>query len=215
MPFTQLPLLAFPPLKIVTCSSTDCANDLHCFKKSRKAAERHLGARCYECGVDLIDWPRLHLRDVSDAQFTIKSLRNELIRHYYWHVPISARLVDNARRKGRVRMAIAIDKRIRSSVGDLPDNWDGRQTPLENSKDANVMNFGQHAVAACCRKCIETWHGIPKDRALAEVEVRYLSELVFLYVVERLPFLTERGERVPRNKVACHEPANSVARRAG
>src|SRR5690242_19196883 len=97
---TQLPPLQLPPLK-VTCTGTNCANNLHCFKRSRKVAERHLGSRCKECGVDLVDWPRLHLRDLTDAAHTFASLKQELIRHYYWHVQLSPRVVDNARRRGR------------------------------------------------------------------------------------------------------------------
>lgn len=200
-----LPPLALPPLK-VTCTTTDCAHDLHCFKKSRKAAKEHLEGKCRDCGVDIIDWPRLQMRDLGDVAFTFGSLRNELIRHHYWHVEIPKRLADNARRRGTTQLRAAAQRRIRNSVGKIPDVYDGRQTPVVGSEKANIIHFGQHAVAACCRKCIEYWHGLERDRALSEQEVSYLAELTYLYVVERLPFLTPNGEKIPRvRKTAANE----------
>jgi hypothetical protein len=58
--------------------------------------------------------------------------------------------------------------------------------------------YAQHATASCCRKCIEEWHGIHQGRELTEDEITYLATLAILYVDERLPFLTQAGEKVPR-----------------
>lgn len=31
--------------------------------------------------------------------------------------------------------------------------------------DGNIVFYAQHAVAACCRNCIEVWHGIATQAA--------------------------------------------------
>jgi hypothetical protein len=71
--------------------------------------------------------------------------------------------------------------------------YDGRQTPWEG----NPMFYAQHATATCCRRCLEEWHNIPRGRELTDAEISYCTSLVMLYVNERLPFLTEYGEKVP------------------
>ena len=42
---------------------------------------------------------------------------------------------------------------------DFPKN-DGKQTPIRG----HPVFIAQHATATCCRKCIQKWHGIEKDR---------------------------------------------------
>ena len=65
-----------PPLKI-TCTATDCSNDLHCFKVHRKMATADHG-KCRACGVDLVDWRRVHRRNIRDAAHTFEALKREL-----------------------------------------------------------------------------------------------------------------------------------------
>jgi len=45
-----------PPLDI-KCTSTDCDNDLHCFKQLKKMTPDQRG-KCRACAVDLVDWKR-------------------------------------------------------------------------------------------------------------------------------------------------------------
>jgi len=188
----------------IRCTSSDCENGLHCFRQTQKTAEanlgelgvKSLGGACRSCGANLVDWSRVYKRDIRDVDYTFPALKYELIRHHFWHVEIDIKAVNHARRKGIVELRIAAENRIRGSVGkakaQLP--FDGRQTP----KSGNVLFYAQHATASCCRKCIEEWHGIPSDRALTNTEVTYLTDLVMLYVKDRLPLLSENGEKVPR-----------------
>ena len=74
---SQLP----PPLKL-SCTSSDCAKQLHCFRATKKLCETNQEGRCRSCGADLIDWSRVHRRDLEDADFTFESLRRELVRHH-------------------------------------------------------------------------------------------------------------------------------------
>lgn len=179
------------PLKI-TCISADCANGLHCFKRSRTMPPAERG-RCRYCGVDLIDWERFHERDLSDAKYKFESLRCEFVRHHFWHKPIDLRAQNHARRKGRIGLKEAARQRLGKSVAPAFPPYDGRQTPSKG----NVIYYAQLSLACCCRTCIEYWHGIPKGIALSDEELDYFVELVMMYVDERMPNLTDSGEKVP------------------
>lgn len=194
----QLPALA------ITCTSTDCENGLHCFKQSRKQKDSEQLGQCRSCGANLVDWSRVQKRDLSDVKYTFHALKHEQIRHHFWHVEIDQKAINHARRKGKSRMRDAVRHRIRKSVGSAQHPREGRQTPKENS--GNAIFYAQHATACCCRKCLEYWHNIPLGRELTEPEIGYLTDLVMLYVEERLPILTENGEKVPRLRaLPCQE----------
>ncbi len=180
------------PLEI-TCKSADCERGLHCFSQTKKLKIANQAGQCGYCGAKLIDMSRLSKRNLADVNYTFKSLKYEMWRHCYWHLDIDQKAINYARRKGTVGMRTAAENRIRKSVGDADPYRDGIQTP----KEGNAIYYAQHAIASCCRTCIKEWHGIPKGRPLTKDEITYLTDLVMLYIEERLPFLTEHGEYVP------------------
>ena len=180
------------PLKI-TCKSTDCEGGLHCFSQTKKMKIANQSGQCRYCDAKLIDVTRMSKRNLADVNYTFKALKYELWRHYYWHIEIDQKAINHARRKGKVTMRIAAEKRIRSSVGAENPSRDGIQTPKKN----NAIYYAQHATASCCRKCVNEWHGIPLGQELTNDQVTYLTDLVMLYINERLPFLTEHGEYIP------------------
>src|SRR5260370_10122875 len=120
------------PLNI-SCKSTDCSNNLHCFQLNKKLLERGPSGRCRSCGVQLVDWSRVHQRDLSDAKYTFEALRYELIRHHYWHIQLSQYAINYARRKGKIALRQAAQKRILQTVGNPDHPRQGRQTPRDNS----------------------------------------------------------------------------------
>lgn len=183
----------FKPLEI-TCTSTDCGNDLHCFHLAKKMKESVEDGSCRYCGIKLIDRERTRKCKIEDINYTFKALKCELWRHYYWHLDLDQKAINHAKRKGVSRMRIAAKKRIQTSVGRPASAWDGRQTP----KDGNALFYAQHATATCCRGCIEEWHGIAKNKELTNDQINYFTNLLMLYVKERLPFLSENGEYVPK-----------------
>jgi hypothetical protein len=136
----------------------------------------------------------VHQQDLADVAHTFASLKRELIRHHFWHVPIDQKAVNYARRKGKKRLRAAAEQRVRTSVAPATPFRDGRQTGYQD----NPIFYAQHATASCCRKCINEWHGIPEGRELTEPEILYLTDLIMLYLDERLPDLSENGEKVPR-----------------
>jgi uncharacterized protein DUF4186 len=181
------------PLDISRCKKTDCPSGLHCFLAHKDRTTEP--GTCWSCGIDLVDWERVHRRDIHDAANTIESLKNERVRHEFWcTVQVSQKALNYALRKGQRGIRIAAAKRIRSSVGKPADAFDGRRTKWEDKGD--ILHYAQHATATCCRKCIEVWHDIPADQALTEETVEYFAELLFLFVMTRLPNLGSEGIRV-------------------
>jgi Domain of unknown function (DUF4186) len=190
-------VMSLPPLK-VTCTTTDCEANLHCFKfHSRRMKPRDKG-NCRECGIALVDWTRVHARDASDIAHTFDALKQEFIRHHFWHKTIDDTADKHARRKGRILLTAAATKRIRSSVARAEPVRDGQQTPLSG----NILYYAQHATACCCRTCMEYWHDIPKGRELADAEVQYFAELMMRFVAERMPLLPDAPEKIPRRSNA-------------
>jgi hypothetical protein len=121
---------SLPPLKI-TCTSSDCEADLHCFKATQKLARANKVGACRACGVELIDWRRVHGRSLDDVAFTFEQLRHELIRHHFWHLPFDQRALNHARRKGRVQLHEAARRRIDTSVGQAGVAFDGVPVTIE------------------------------------------------------------------------------------
>jgi hypothetical protein len=185
------------PLKI-TCTSTDCGSNLHCFLSTKKAALAGEGGRCRSCGVALVDWERVHRKDARDASYFLKALQFEYFRHYFWHLPLLQRAANHALRKGRILLRQFARGQLEKLVGSGQHPREGYQTPRETSPGANSVHFAQHAVAACCRKCMAVWHGIPEGTDLTESELAYLVDLVMLYIEDRLPALQDAGMFVPK-----------------
>jgi hypothetical protein len=183
--------LALEPLDI-KCTSSDCNNNLHCFIATKKMVSQNQKGGCRSCGARLVDWSRVHKKDLKDAAHTFQMLKLEMIRHQFWHKEIDEKAVKHARKKGKAGIRAAIENRLRGSL--RPNNpWDGRQTP----KEGTSIFYAQHATATCCRKCLEEWHAIPLDKELSDEEIAYLTDLCVMFINERLPELTEDGEKIP------------------
>lgn len=178
-----------PPLDL-KCTNTDCENDLHCFRESKKRSKFAPGA-CRECGATLVDWRRVHRRDLRDASHTFEALQHEWVRHQFWHIPVNQRAANYALRKGRIALRAAAEKRIRSAVR-VKHSRDGRQTPWTR----DILCYAQHGTACCCRRCVEYWHGIPRERTLSDDEIEYFTELCMRYVEARMPELPDQGQRI-------------------
>jgi hypothetical protein len=123
-------------------------------------------------------------------------LKLEKVRHFFWHIPLTQRAINHARRKGRKELREYVKKRLSTAIAPAHPWHDGFQTPM--AQDApNAIPYGQHATATCCRKCLEYWHGIPQGQELSIQDLDYLTELLCLYLEDRIPNLTESGEPIP------------------
>ena len=183
----------------VKCTSADCENELHCFKQLKKMREDQRG-KCRYCGADLVDWNRLHVRDFGDVAYTFEALKNEMIRHHFFHQVIDGKAVRHAQRKGRILLKEAARHRLAKYLALADPARDGRQTPFEG----NTIFYAQHATATCCRTCLEYWHNIAKGRELTAEERAYCAALVDCFLDERLPWLADGQTRVPNTRRGSH-----------
>ena len=183
------------PLPVVKeCLKTDCKNDLHCFRQEQKRRPKQMliGQGCYACGAELVNWEVVYKRDINLAQSTFDYMRKEWIRNDFWKKPIDRKALNAAMRIGRKDLPKAIENRLVKSVGGEKPYKDGGQTKFEG----NIIFYAQHATASCCRQCIEYWHGIPHGRELTKNEIKYLRDLMILYIDERLPELNNDKRKV-------------------
>ncbi|MDD5363539.1 MAG: DUF4186 family protein [Ignavibacteria bacterium] len=170
------------PLNI-SCGSTKCEDGLHCFSRHQKTALKKFGSTrvCYQCGTTLEDWDRVHKKDINDAEYVFNQLKKELVRHVYWHIEISPDDLNAANKKGIETIERETRNRIKRVLGISHPYRDGI-TPYEG----NVIYYGQHATATCCRGCMEYWHNIPRGRELNDEEIEYCTKLIMLYVLEKI-----------------------------
>ena len=187
----------------IKCTSADCENDLHCFKQLKRMTAEQRG-RCRYCGADLVDWGRLHVRDLTDVDYTFLALKHEMIRHHFFHKTIDERAKRHAHRKGRKALKMDVRRRLQKCLAPECPARDGRQTPHAG----NAIYYGQHATATCCRTCLEYWHGIPKGRMLTDAECRYCAELIDRFLDEWLPNLAESPQNVPNLPAPWNPPHN-------
>jgi hypothetical protein len=181
------------PLKEkIGCSSTRCDQDLHCFRKIRPGrGQKYRNVICHQCGVNLIDWDRLDKRDLGDVEYTFTSLQRELIRHHFWHINIDEKAIARARKAGFTKIKTRIKNLLERSLRP-PHNeiWrDGYQTPYSG----DIIFYAQHSTSTCCRKCLEEWYGIDRNRRLTDEELSYFAELIMRYISYRLPDLADEG----------------------
>jgi hypothetical protein len=192
------PWQKFEEIKI-SCTSTNCGANLHCFKLTKKLAQTLGPGMCRDCGRALVSLARTAERNLDDIDNTFASLQLECIRHYFWHVPFGQKALDYAFRAGRLKLEARATRRIRSRIGSAEPFRDGQQTPISRMR-ADALDYAMHAVAACCRKCASYWHGIEIGLPLSEAEVMYLSELACRYLRARLPNLPNGPSYVPRRR---------------
>jgi hypothetical protein len=59
----------------------------------------------------------------------------------------------------------------------FPKN-DGRQTPFKG----HPVFKAQHAVAACCRGCLKSWHGMTEGVVLTQAQKDYVLDLIMKWI---------------------------------
>ena len=67
---------------------------------------------------------------------------------------------------------------IRSRIApqDIPN--DGSQTPMRG----HPVFVAQHACACCCRGCLYKWYKVPRDKALSEVQITKIVNLLMAWI---------------------------------
>jgi len=144
-----------------------------------KASQK--GSRFYSLSKEI-----LTLGEYSRA---IEMLRSNGWRDKWWRTEIDTRAAQRALNLSNQELVIRVERRLRNSVGTvrcfgghIQPYRDGFQTPYSG----NMIFYAQHALAVCCRKCIEDWYGIPNGRDLLDSEIQWFTGLVMTYIEIRL-----------------------------
>jgi|SRR6056297_1350606 len=59
---------------------------------------------------------------------------------------------------------------------------DTKQTPFKG----HPVFKAQHATGICCRKCINKWHKIPREKTLQDKEIKYLKEILMRWIKKEI-----------------------------
>lgn len=193
--YSSIQLYLFP-------DDRSCEAGLHSYHNSKILnTEGH--PVCKYCGIDTIDWKRVHRRDLQDLDYTISQLQTEKFRYEWWLKELDQLAKNHALRKGLLNLRIAALVRLKRSVGEVYEMPDGTKRPyrdgFQTPFSGNSIFYAQHALACCCRKCMRCWYGIPYGRNLSEQELTYFVELIMFYVRTRLPEIQEQGLNIPRS----------------
>ena len=71
---------------------------------------------------------------------------------------------------------------VRKRLSDAEPQNDGRQTPMRGAPGGHPVFIAQHATGTCCRECLEKWHGMPRGRALTEVEQKRIVDVIMEWI---------------------------------
>ena len=184
-----------PPLKKrITCTGSSCRDGLHCFRtnmriKKNRENKTYRNGECVSCGANPIDWKRLDKKNISDSQYLISSLNHELIRKKFWKESFDEKALDKIKNKTILELNDEVKKILKKALTEPSTKHfrDGTQT----KKEGNVIFYAQHATATCCRKCLEEWYNIDRNKKLNLSDLNYLIEVVMIYLKKRLPELNK------------------------
>lgn len=179
----------------------DCEVGLHSYHDS-KASNPEGQPVCRYCGIDTLDWKRIHRRDIQDMDYTIAQLQTEKFRYEWWQKELDQHAKNHALRKGVHDLRMAAFMRLKKSIGEVYEMPNGTKRPyrdgFQTPYSGNSIYYAQHALACCCRRCIKYWYGIPNGHNLSEQELMYFTELIMFYVKTKLPEIQEHGLSIPK-----------------
>ncbi len=176
----------------ITCGRSECKTDLHCFRPKHGDNPASPGP-CRECGAQLINWSQMHAREALEATEKFSLLRKEWIRHFFFHLPLTARIETYARQHGSSGLVDIAQKQLsKGSMLEFNESSDFKQTKM---LDGTIVHWGRHAVACCCRRCMAYWHNVPLTAELSAADIDYFGQLIMLYIKYRMPHLKRDGDR--------------------
>ena len=73
---------------------------------------------------------------------------------------------------------------------------DGRQTPMKG----HPVFIAQHATATCCRKCLQKWHNLPRERALSQQEITYVVTVIMDWIENEMEGNWDREKENPNGQ---------------
>ena len=180
-------------LASLTCVSTSCEDDLHCFlrdlRKKGNQGKNYRSDTCTGCGEDIIDWNRIDMHNLEDKDYFIESLKKETWRYAVWNLKIPQYMAEAASKISAEDMRLKVFKILSKKINKKKKDIfrDGTQTPIGQ----NIIFLAQHATGTCCRKCIEEWYGIERNKIMNEDDINFLVEIILMYITQKVSLKTQ------------------------
>ena len=63
---------------------------------------------------------------------------------------------------------------VTKRLADTSNVTDGKQTPMKG----HPVFIAQHATGTCCRRCLEKWHHISKNKNMTDDDIKYVVDII-------------------------------------
>ena len=67
---------------------------------------------------------------------------------------------------------------ISKRIVDTSNVTDGKQTPMKG----HPVFIAQHATGTCCRRCLEKWHHISKNKNMTDDDIKYVVDIIMSWI---------------------------------
>lgn len=67
---------------------------------------------------------------------------------------------------------------VTKRLADTSNVTDGKQTPMKG----HPVFIAQHATSTCCRRCLEKWHHISKNKNMTEDDIKYVVDIIMSWI---------------------------------
>lgn len=67
---------------------------------------------------------------------------------------------------------------VTKRLADASNVTDGKQTPIKG----HPVFIAQHATGTCCRRCLEKWHYISKNKNMTDDDIKYVVDIIMSWI---------------------------------
>ena len=67
---------------------------------------------------------------------------------------------------------------VTKRLADTSNVTDGKQTPMKG----HPVFIAQHATGTCCRRCLEKWHYISKNKNMTDDDIKYAVDIIMSWI---------------------------------
>ena len=67
---------------------------------------------------------------------------------------------------------------VTKRLADTSNVTDGKQTPMKG----HPVFIAQHATGTCCRRCLEKWHYISKNKNMTDYDIKYVVDIIMSWI---------------------------------
>ena len=67
---------------------------------------------------------------------------------------------------------------VTKRLADTSNVTDGKQTPMKG----HPVFIAQHATGTCCRRCLEKWHHISKNKNMTEDDIKSVVDIIMSWI---------------------------------